>query len=170
MFETVEVIVAIDEKAGISKEGKIPFNSQEDMKYFVKTTKVENSVVIVGRKTFEDFKQPLKNRINVVISSTMSKQRDDGVMVFTSLKEALDHFRNDEKKFSVFIAGGSRIYSEFLDQHITDCKKIHITRFNKDYGCDNFFPLVCLGKFPYNCEEVKFSADKEFQITIYSII
>jgi len=46
----MEAILATDMSDGLSKEGKIPWKSQKDMRFFYQTTK--NNIVIMGRNTY----------------------------------------------------------------------------------------------------------------------
>ena len=79
-------MIAIVTKNGvIGVDNKLPVDYPEDMKHFRKTTK--GSIVIMGRKTFEDIGKPLPNRRNIVISS---KAIDvPGIEVYSSVKEAM---------------------------------------------------------------------------------
>lgn len=70
-------IVLCDSKYGIAKGGTIPWYIKEDLQYFKSMT--TDCVCIMGRKTFDDviknINQPLPDRINIVISSTMTKEK-----------------------------------------------------------------------------------------------
>src|SRR5689334_2646075 len=80
MFSTV---IARDSKYGIAKDGKIPWYSKEDLLHFKSLT--EGNIVIMGRKTFETLKNPLKNRLNIVLSRKIKKESNnpDNVMYFS---------------------------------------------------------------------------------------
>jgi dihydrofolate reductase len=64
---TIEAIVAYDINRGISKNGSIPWNIKDDMKFFKNVT-IKN-VVIMGKNTFASLSyNPLKDRLNIVIT------------------------------------------------------------------------------------------------------
>ena len=64
----MNLIVAVDEKWGIGKDGGLLAHLPEDMKYFRETT--SGRTVVMGRRTLESFPggKPLKNRVNMVLS------------------------------------------------------------------------------------------------------
>ena len=64
----MKLIVAVDKNWAIGKNNKLMWSIPADMKFFRETT--QGNVVIMGRKTLESFPQgqPLKNRVNIVIS------------------------------------------------------------------------------------------------------
>ena len=90
----------------------------------------------MGRKTWESLpKKPLPNRVNIIISKTLSKNSVEGAVVFSSLPEALEHCKNYQK---VFICGGSSIYNEALS--LAD--SIELTLINQQLDGDAFFPEI----------------------------
>lgn len=137
------LIVAFDSKYGISKNGMIPWNCAKDRKFFSDTTK--NHICIMGKNTWKslpDHARGLVNRINIVISSTMTideliNDNKTGATVYLveNLDAALGLCHPDKK---VFICGGSKLYQEALNK--LTFKYIYITKINYDYECDNFFP------------------------------
>ena len=64
----MNLIVAVDRNWAIGKDNRLMHHIPADMKYFREMTK--GGVVVMGRKTLESFPQgqPLKNRVNIVIS------------------------------------------------------------------------------------------------------
>ena len=75
----MKAIVAVDKNWGIGKNNDLLFSIPEDMKFFRKTT--SGKVVVMGANTLRSFPggNPLKNRVNVVLSTTI--ERDDCVVV-----------------------------------------------------------------------------------------
>lgn len=124
------IIVAVDSKLGIGKDGKLPWRLKGEMKYFKDTTM--GGVVIMGRNTWESIPgkfRPLTGRVNVIIA----KKRDH---TFTSLGEALDQLKDQGKK--IFVIGGARLYKEAIKRE--DCESLYVTEIDKDFDCDTFFP------------------------------
>ena len=69
----INVIVAVDDKLGIGKNNKLPWDIPEDLAHFKNiTTKFETleNVVLMGRNTWESIPnkfRPLKDRINIIL-------------------------------------------------------------------------------------------------------
>ena len=92
----MKAIVAVDKNWGIGKNNDLLFSIPEDMKFFRETTK--GKVVVMGANTLRSFPNgsPLKNRVNIVLSTTI--KRDDCVVV-----DSLDKLIEEIKKYlSVF--------------------------------------------------------------------
>ena len=67
----MNLIVAVDKNWAIGMNNKLLVSIPQDMKFFRETTK--GKVVAMGRKTLESFPggQPLKNRVNVVLTLSL---------------------------------------------------------------------------------------------------
>ena len=119
------MIVTVDEKWGIGKNGDLLTPLPEDMKFFREKTR--DSVVILGRKTLESFPdgKPLKNRVNIVIS----RQENipvEGIIKVSSVEEAAEEAKKYEGK-NVFVIGGGTIYRQMLKY----CDTAYITKIEK---------------------------------------
>lgn len=132
-------IACVDKNNGIGKNGKLLISIPEDMKYFKEQT--INSVVVMGRKTLFSFKnkEPLKNRINIVLTNNKNLQNEyavfDNIFFANSLKELnelLDKFKNKK----IYLIGGADIYNKLID----NCDTALITKVNKSFDADVFFP------------------------------
>ena len=121
-----ELIVAMDINGCIGKNNKIPWYLPEDLKHFREIT--ENSIVIMGRKTFESLPNgPLKNRLNIVISSKLDHTYNYPNVIVTDMIDVFNIIEKYRKKYlKVFIIGGSQIYKLFIKY----CNKLHITFVN----------------------------------------
>ena len=65
----LSIIVAMNKDRVIGKDGKIPWNYPEDMRWFKEKTM--GSTVIMGRKTFESLHYTsLPGRNNIIVSKT----------------------------------------------------------------------------------------------------
>lgn len=134
------VIVCVDNKGGISREGVIPWKIKEDVDFFIDVTKriykpdLKN-VLIMGKNTWLSCKDKLKDRDVIVISSIESD-----IFVNTlekALNMANDRYNNNEIGH-IFICGGSKIYNEALNYNINT---IYLTTIDDDYHCDNFINM-----------------------------
>ena len=88
----MNLIVAVDSNWAIGKENKLLVSIPQDMKFFRETTK--GKVVAMGRKTLESFPggQPLKNRVNVVLTTDKNYKVKDTVIVHT-IEEMVDELK-----------------------------------------------------------------------------
>lgn len=103
------MIACVDNDLGIGdSEGNLLFHIPEDLKHFRKET--EGNIVVMGRKTFESFGKPLKNRDNYVLTSNKGFLYE-GVTTLNSKEDVLSL----TDKGDVFIIGGGEIYKEFID-------------------------------------------------------
>lgn len=124
------IIAAMTKGHVIGKDGKLPWCIPEDMKLFRQFT--TGNTVIMGRRTYESIGKPLKDRINIVVGSSMP--RTDGLYVCRSLDNALDlayAFKKDS-----FVIGGSGLYHAALP--VAD--QMYISYIKQDYVGDTFFP------------------------------
>lgn len=141
----VNLIVAVDNKWGISKNNTIPWHIKEDLNFFTDVTKREyqkdkRNAVIIGKNTWDALKtKGLKDRITIIVSTTMIM--DDvynlDCYVVPSLVKAM-HLCSRLEVGKIFIGGGSRIYKEAIETLFID--EIYMTEIDGHYECDNFFP------------------------------
>jgi len=138
------LIAAVDSENGIGKNNALPWHIPEDLRYFelmsTGTYKTGENVVIMGRLTWESIPKnyrPLKNRVNIVISS---KEIDDCEYICSTLDESLDLVKQLDFINDIFIVGGEMLYREAINRD--ECKRLFITRLNKKFNCDRFFPEI----------------------------
>lgn len=129
----MNLIVAVDKNWAIGKNNKLLVSIPADMKFFRDTTK--GNVVVMGRKTLESFPQgqPLKNRVNIVITTNLDYKVKDAVVVH-SVEEAVEECKKYEG--DVYVIGGESIYRAMLPY----CKTALVTRIDHAYEADTFFP------------------------------
>lgn len=113
--------VTIDGKIAKSQGEFINWTGQEDKKLFAAETK-KSGVVIMGHNTYKTIGRPLKDRLNIVLTSTTSdKVSNPGVLEFTSAhpRRILDDL--SERNFNtVFVIGGAVINALFLKEKLVD--------------------------------------------------
>ena len=131
----MKLIVAVDKIWAIGKNNKLMWSIPADMKFFRETT--QGNVVIMGRKTLESFPQgqPLKNRVNIVISRKPDYQVK-GAVVVHSVEEAVEESKKYEGE--VFVIGGESIYRAMLPY----CDTALVTKINHDFDADTYFPSL----------------------------
>jgi len=131
------IIAALAANNTIGFEGKIPWHSAEELRYFRNTT--YGYPVIMGRKTFESIGKPLDGRQNIVISKReVQNSASDDIMVFNSLEKAYMFCRENLKADRVFIIGGGNIFN----QAIKDADLMFISRIKNSFTGDVFFPQI----------------------------
>lgn len=129
----MKIIVAADKNWAIGKDNKLLVSIPADMKFFRETTK--GNVVVMGRKTLESFPQgqPLKNRVNIVITKNPDYKVKDAVVVH-SVEEAIEESKKNEGE--VFCIGGESIYRAMLPY----CDTALVTKIDHAYQADTYFP------------------------------
>ena len=127
----MELIVAVYDDWGIGCEGTQPVALSADRKFFRETTR--GCMVIVGRKTIEDFpgKKPLPGRVNVAL--TRSNTEIPGFTVVHSPEEAAELAQSAER---AMVIGGGAIYRQMLPM----CDTAYITKVHCTIPCDTYFP------------------------------
>lgn len=171
LYNYVNFIVATDNKGGIGKDGILPWNIKEELKYFKNIT--DGHIVVMGSKTYFSIPQnnrPLKNRLNLVLtnnSQLLLNSHNHSNLIFFNFdrnKDIIDNNYNNESyklvklsvlvknsnysKKEIFIIGGEKIYNTYLDLMNTmnyfdlQMKYIYLTYINKNYKCDTFFPKI----------------------------
>lgn len=136
----VSAIVCIDNNWGIGYEGELLVSIPEDMRFF--REKTANSVVIMGRKTYESLSaKPLPYRINIVITSKIDKPyeiNDKGVLFVTMdfIRQFLGAI-SPNNPINYHIIGGGQIYESLLPY----CDISYVTKVDCAYKhVDTYFP------------------------------
>lgn len=127
----MELIVAVYEDWGIGRDGTQPIALSADRKFFREMTR--GAMVIVGRRTIEDFpgKKPLPGRINVAL--TRSGAEIPGFTVCGSPEEAMELAKTAER---AMVIGGGSIYRQMLPY----CDTAYITKVYVAPESDTYFP------------------------------
>ena len=128
----ISLIVAMDEKRGIGKDGKLPWRLSSDLKRFRELTMGHH--MIVGRKTFESIGKPLPGRQTIVVTRNASFKAD-GCIVAGSVQAALAAAQ-ERGEPEVFVIGGAEIYTQTLD--VAD--RVYLTQVHAQVDADTFFP------------------------------
>lgn len=139
------VIAAVSKNGGIGYKGDLPWRLKNEMQYFNHITSQvtrdgAQNAVIMGRNTWQsipDKFRPLKGRINVVISKTLN-DIPEGVLSFPKLREAVKSLYLNDNVEKLWVIGGSGLYNEAVKDK--NCTYLYITRIDRDYVCDTFFP------------------------------
>ena len=130
----MNLIVAVDENWAIGYKNDLLIRIPADMKMFRQET--TGKVVVLGRKTLETFPngQPLKNRTNIILSTKKDYEVKDAIVVH-SIEELLEELKNYPSE-DIYIIGGETVYRQMLPY----CDVAHVTRIDRKYEADAFFP------------------------------
>ena len=130
----MNLIVAVDKNWAIGKGQQLLVSIPQDMKFFRETTM--GKVVVMGRKTLETFPggQPLKKRVNIVITRDKNYKVNDAIIVH-SVEEALEELKKYNEE-DIYVIGGETIYRQMLPY----CNLAHVTKINHAYEADTYFP------------------------------
>jgi len=104
----------------------------------------------MGRKTFDSIGRPLPNRRSIVVSRNPEWQHE-GVERVGSLEDALALVAGASE---AFVIGGGQIFEQALP--LVD--KLVITRIDRTYECDAFFPALAEGAWQEVAREEHVSA------------
>lgn len=142
-----DVIAAVDEKWGIGRDGTIPWKEtvagKFDMLYFRNETK--NCVVIMGSHTYADIGRPLRNRYNIVITSTSDNIKSDSPTYVKDFESALSAaYKIASCSTKIWVIGGASVYSQALTH--PRCNEVYVSMIPGDFNCDVFFPKDLLPK------------------------
>ena len=130
----ISLIVAMDERRGIGKSGKLPWHLSSDMKRFRALTMGHH--MIVGRKTFQSIGKPLAGRQTIIVTRNES-YKPEGCFVVGSVHDAIV-LAEERGESEAFVIGGSEIYSAALD--VAD--RIYLTEVHAETDADAFFPEI----------------------------
>ncbi|MBS9783856.1 dihydrofolate reductase [Candidatus Gracilibacteria bacterium] len=146
----INLILAVDEKNGIGKNGTLAWNIKKDMTYFKNITSdtadlSKMNAVIMGRGTWDSIParfRPLPNRINCILTrkiqnNNLDSKPDDFVLYFNSLEICLKELAKKENLENIFVIGGASLYNQLIYTDLID--KIYLTEVKGDFDCDTFF-------------------------------
>ena len=130
----MNLIVAVDENWAIGNKKQLLVSIPADMKFFRETT--TGKVVVMGRKTLESFPggQPLKKRVNIVLTRDKNYKVKDAIVVHT-IEELLEELKQYDEE-EIYVIGGETVYRQMLPY----CKLAHVTRIHHAYEADTYFP------------------------------
>lgn len=133
MKKRISLIAAMAANRSIGIDGRLPWHLPADLKHF--KTLTMGHTMVMGRRTYDSISGgPLPGRETIVVTRQKG-YAPPGVQIAHSLDEALAMTEGEEE---VFVAGGEEIFRLALDLDRAD--RIYLTRIEKDYPGDTFFP------------------------------
>jgi len=153
----LNLIAACDAKMGIGRKNDLPWKLKNEMAYFNRMTtggkkdpgpnsdsENKRNVVVMGRKTYDsipDKFKPLKNRLNVVLGTTIQIKDNQDAIAFKSWDQAMEYLASpqvQETTDKIWVIGGSHIYQAAIKSPL--CHRIYLTKILQEFDCDTFFP------------------------------
>lgn len=133
----MQAILNCDKNWGIGRGGSLLFRLPRDMKFFREET--AGKTVVMGAGTLRSLPgaRPLKNRTNIVLSSSLpdSDAAEKGYILVRSLPALLEKLKEFPRE-EVYIIGGGSVYRALL----SFCERALVTKVDADDGADVFFP------------------------------
>ncbi|MFY9610130.1 MAG: dihydrofolate reductase [Blastocatellia bacterium] len=130
----ISLIVAMDERRGIGKDGKLPWHLSSDLKRFRALTMGHH--IILGRKTYESIGKPLPGRHTIVVTRSET-YRPEGCLIARSVEDAIRVAR-ELGETEAFICGGAAIYAGA----ISEADRLYLTMVHTTVEADVFFPAI----------------------------
>ena len=131
---TISIIVAMAENRAIGRNGDLIWHNSRDLRQFKKIT--SGHTVIMGYKTYLSLpnQKALPNRRNIILTTRLD-EAPQGFEIADSIKKTLEMVKDEEE---VFVIGGGMVYEQFLPF----ADRLYLTRLNKEFEADTFFPYV----------------------------
>ena len=171
----ISAIVAVDNNWGIGYNGDLLEHIPEDLKYFKELT--TSHVVVMGSKTWDSLpKKPLKDRLNIVVSSKprevlgdMSIRIDMEELMVRMIYMKRNALVNPAEEEEWFVIGGGSIYQQLLPF----CDRVYVTKIYKDHdNVDTYFPNLDKSEewAPATCGQLLTYNDLTYQFWQYDRI
>lgn len=133
-----KIVIAAVAKNGVigRSNGEMPWHSKIEFQHFKSTT--IGFPIIMGRITFESLGNPLKGRLNIVITKNKElKDRFPDIMVFDNVNDVYSYCE-DHKFEKIFLTGGGSLFPQFMK----DADEMIISYMDFDAEGDIFFPKI----------------------------
>ena len=144
MSHKLVAVVAIGKNRELGMGDKLLWHIPDDLKRFKAQTL--GHPIIMGRKTFESIVgyigKPLPDRSNIVVtrdpaySKACEERGFSGVLVTSSLEEAIEIAKNQPGADEIHIGGGAQMYEQALP-HLDE---LRLTLIDDSKPADTFFP------------------------------
>lgn len=126
---SVTLIAAVASNGTIGKDNELIWRLPADMAFFKNQTL--GKPVLMGRKTFESLKRPLKDRTNIILSRSMP-EAPEGCELVRSIPEALEKYGQEE----LMVIGGAEIYAQTMQA----ADRLILTEIDVPFEGDAVFP------------------------------
>ena len=142
------IILACTFDGGIGYNNCLPWDIKSELYLFKQITgnkdQYKQNAVIMGRKTWNSLQyKPLKDRINIIITSDNKFTNYDNIISFSNIDSAFEYCERSININKVFVIGGKSIYDLCLnnDKYLKNIQEIYISIIYKYYSCNIFVNL-----------------------------
>jgi dihydrofolate reductase len=158
------IILACTFDGGIGYNNCIPWHIQNELYLFKKITgnkdQFKQNVVIMGRNTWESLPiKPLKDRLNIVITSDNNFINKDNIISFSNIDLAFEYCERTININKVFVIGGKSIYDLCLnnEKYSNNIEYVYLSVIYNYYHCNIFINLKkILTNFKCNYDTIIF--------------
>ena len=140
------IITSICRKGGIGYKGHVQWtnSNQYDMLFSKLTLGNGNNALLMDQNTFNNsIMFPLRKRFHMVLCNETDKipySPYNNITYFPNIDSVISYCT--KKKYDdVWIVGGEKTFSYFLNQSKIPIKNIYLNFVKKDYVCDAYIPL-----------------------------
>lgn len=135
----MNLIVAVTKDYAIGKNNDMLFHLKKDLSYYKEKTL--NKVVVMGKHTYFSIpNRPLKNRINVVLTTDYNF-KEEGIVVVHNFNELFNFLKNYNTD-DIFISGGATLYNKLLNY----CNFAYVTEIDAIKEADTFITNISQNK------------------------
>lgn len=137
MKPVVTLVVAVAENGIIGNGDALPWHISGDLKRFRAIT--WGKPILMGRRTFESIGRPLPGRTTIIITRDTAFTAPEGVLIATSLDEALEMAGQEAARLGVdevAVVGGAQIYAQAFPL----ASRLRLTRVHASPEGDVHFP------------------------------
>lgn len=126
----VNLIFATDKNNLFGINNQLPWHNKEDLINFNRVTVdlYKKNIIVMGKNTFLSCKY-LKNRINVVISSSLSIDQNENLFLYKTFDDFIDNFNFKLNEGKIFIIGGKILLEYVINKFSYLIDKIYHTEF-----------------------------------------
>jgi dihydrofolate reductase len=142
------IILACTFEGGIGYNNYIPWDIKSELCLFKQiTVNKDNSkqnAIIMGRKTWDSLpRKPLKDRINIVITSDNKFINYENVISFSNIDSAFEYCERSINIDNIFVIGGKSIYDLCLnnEKYSKNIENIYLSIIYKYYNCNIFIDI-----------------------------
>ena len=126
----LEMILSVDARGGLAKNGKIPWRFSKDMSWF--RDKTASKLLVGGPKTWAEIGKPLvdRKRLGACLSRYLHHVPFDRLGWFQTAGSVVAAAETSD----VMIIGGPALYDLFA----MSCSRMYLTEIDHDFQCDAF--------------------------------
>jgi dihydrofolate reductase len=142
------IILACTFDGGIGYNNRIPWYIKDELFLFRQITgnkdQFKQNVIIMGKKTWDSLpRKPLKDRINIIITSDKNFINEDNVLSFDNIDSAFEYCERTVNINKVFVIGGKSIYDLCLnnEKYSRNIENIYLSIIYRYYYCNIYVNL-----------------------------